>query len=80
MLAADESKIPTHVGARHPTRRWQIELFFKALKHNLKIKTFVGASENAVNVQIWTTLSPDPCSHTDLFVDLFGLYGSRNLP
>src|SRR5688572_16660881 len=28
--------------------RWQIELFFKALKQNLKIKTFVGTSENAV--------------------------------
>lgn len=36
--------------------RWQIELFFKALKQNLKIKTFVGTSENAVNVQIWTAL------------------------
>jgi DDE family transposase/uncharacterized protein DUF4372 len=36
--------------------RWKIELFFKALKQNLKIKTFVGTSENAVNVQIWTAL------------------------
>lgn len=36
--------------------RWQIELFFKALKQNLKIKTFVGTTENAVNVQIWTAL------------------------
>jgi len=36
--------------------RWQIELFFKALKQNLKIKIFVGTSENAVNVQIWTAL------------------------
>lgn len=36
--------------------RWQIELFFKALKQNLKIKTFVGTSENAVKVQIWTAL------------------------
>jgi Transposase DDE domain/Domain of unknown function (DUF4372) len=36
--------------------RWQIELFFKALKQNLKIKTFVGTSENAVNVQIGTAL------------------------
>lgn len=36
--------------------RWQIERFFKALKQNLKIKTFVGTSENAVNVQIWTAL------------------------
>lgn len=36
--------------------RWQIELFFKALKMSLKIKTFVGTSENAVQTQIWTAL------------------------
>lgn len=36
--------------------RWQIELFFKALKQNLKIKTFVGTSENALYTQIWTAL------------------------
>jgi hypothetical protein len=36
--------------------RWQIELFFKALKQNLKIKTFVGTSSNAVHIQIWTAL------------------------
>jgi len=32
--------------------RWQIELFFKALKQNLRIKTFVGTSPNAVMIQI----------------------------
>jgi IS4 transposase len=36
--------------------RWQIELFFKTLKQNLKIKTFVGTSPNAVKIQIWTAL------------------------
>jgi hypothetical protein len=36
--------------------RWQIELFFKALKQNLKVKTFVGTSENALHIQIWTAL------------------------
>ena len=36
--------------------RWQIELFFKALKQNLRIKTFVGTSANAVHIQIWTAL------------------------
>ena len=36
--------------------RWQIELFFKALKQNLKVKTFIGTSENAVKTQIWTAL------------------------
>lgn len=33
-------------------RRWQIELFFKWIKQNLKIKTFLGQSENAVMIQI----------------------------
>jgi IS4 transposase len=36
--------------------RWQIEAFFRALKQNLKIKTFVGTSPNAVKVQVWTAL------------------------
>ena len=36
--------------------RWKIELFFKALKQNLKIRTFVGTSENALRIQIWTAL------------------------
>ena len=37
-------------------QRWQIEVFFKTLKQNLKIKTFVGTSENALRIQIWTAL------------------------
>jgi hypothetical protein len=36
--------------------RWQVELFFKALKQNLKIKTFVGTTANALRIQIWTAL------------------------
>ncbi len=36
--------------------RWQIEIFFKALKQNLKMKTFVGTSPNAVKIQIWAAL------------------------
>lgn len=35
-------------------RRWDIEIFFKGLKSHLKIKSFVGTTENAVMVQIWT--------------------------
>jgi len=37
-------------------QRWQIELLFKALKQNLRIKTFVGTSSNALQIQIWTAL------------------------
>ena len=36
--------------------RWQIEVFFKTLKQTLKIKTFVGTTENALRIQIWTAL------------------------
>lgn len=36
--------------------RWQIELFFKWIKQNLKIKTFVGTSKNAVLSQIWIAM------------------------
>ena len=36
--------------------RWQIEIFFKTLKQNLKIKSFVGTTENALLIQIWTAL------------------------
>ena len=36
--------------------RWKVELFFKAIKQNLKIKTFLGTNANAVKTQIWTAL------------------------
>jgi len=36
--------------------RWQIEIFFKWIKQNLKIKTFLGTSRNAVLTQIWIAL------------------------
>jgi IS4 transposase len=42
--------------ARLYKERWQIELFFKALKQHLRVKTFVGTSANALRVQIWTAL------------------------
>jgi putative transposase len=37
-------------------QRWQIELFFKWIKQNLKIRAFLGASKNAVLTQIWVAL------------------------
>ena len=36
--------------------RWQIEVFFKFIKQNLKIKSFVGTSPNAVMIQLWSAL------------------------
>jgi len=37
--------------------RWQIELFFRWIKQHLRIRSFVGTSENAVQIQIWTALA-----------------------
>jgi hypothetical protein len=37
-------------------QRWQIELFFKALKQSLRVKTFVGTSANALKTQLWAAL------------------------
>ncbi len=36
--------------------RWEIELFFKCLKQNFRIRTFVGTNANALKIQIWTAL------------------------
>jgi putative transposase len=36
--------------------RWQVELFFKWLKQNLKIKSFIGTTKNALMTQIWIAL------------------------
>ena len=36
--------------------RWQVELFFKAIKQNLKVKTFIGTTPNAVKTQLWCAL------------------------
>ncbi len=37
--------------------RWRVELFFKWIKQNLRIKTFYGTSSNAVKTQIWIAIS-----------------------
>jgi IS4 transposase len=42
--------------ARIYRERWEVEVFFRALKQNLRIKTFVGTSANALKIQIWTAL------------------------
>ena len=36
--------------------RWAVELFFKAIKQNLKVKTFIGTTPNAVKTQLWCAL------------------------
>ena len=56
VFVTNNFKLAAQTIARIYRDRWQIELFFKALKQGLKVKTFVGTSENAVQIQIWTAL------------------------
>jgi len=56
VLLTNNFKLSAFTIAAIYKQRWQIELFFKALKQNFKIKTFVGTTPNAVRIQIWTAL------------------------
>jgi hypothetical protein len=56
VFVTNHLKLAARTIARIYKERWRIELFFKALKQGLKVKTFVGTSENAVQIQIWTAL------------------------
>ncbi|MBU2498185.1 MAG: IS4 family transposase [Proteobacteria bacterium] len=49
--------VPALVIAELYRCRWQVELFFKWIKQNLRIKAFYGTSENAVKTQIWIAVS-----------------------
>ncbi|MCG2711204.1 MAG: IS4 family transposase [Elusimicrobia bacterium] len=49
-------KLAAETIARIYKARWQIEVFFKWIKQNLKIKTFLGTSINAVLIQVWTAM------------------------
>jgi IS4 transposase len=52
VLASNDLESPAETISQYYKRRWQIELFFKWMKQHLKIKKFVGRSENAVKIQI----------------------------
>ena len=55
-LLTNQLNLPaTTIGAIYK-ERWQIEIFFKTLKQNLRIKTFYGTSVNAVMIQFWTAM------------------------
>ena len=56
VLLTNELELAASTIAAIYKERWQIELFFKAIKQNLKVKTFVGTNANAVKTQIWTAL------------------------
>jgi len=56
VFVTDHLKLAAATVAEVYKQRWQIELFFKALKQSLRIKTFVGTSANALKTQIWAAL------------------------
>jgi IS4 transposase len=56
-LTNNTSLPPLTIAALYKNR-WQVELFFKWIKQHLRIKRFLGTSENAVKTQIWLALYP----------------------
>jgi hypothetical protein len=57
VLLSNNFKLPAATIAQLYRCRWQIELFFKWIKQNLRIKAFYGTSENAVKTQIWIAVT-----------------------
>ncbi len=55
-LLTNNSKLSAHNIAELYRNRWYIETFFKEIKQNLRIKSFIGTSENAVQIQLWTAM------------------------
>ena len=57
VFLTNNTALPAPVIAQLYKNRWQVELFFKWIKQHLRIKKFLGTSENAVKTQIWCAIS-----------------------
>ena len=57
VFLTNNTSLPATVVAALYKSRWQVELFFKWIKQHLRIKHFLGNSENAVKTQIWCAIS-----------------------
>ena len=57
VFLTNNTSLPAGVIAQLYKNRWQVELFFKWIKQHLRIKKFLGTSENAVKTQIWCAIS-----------------------
>jgi hypothetical protein len=57
VLLTNNTSLPALTIAALYKRRWQVELFFKWIKQHLRIKRFIGTSENAVKTQIWCAVA-----------------------
>ena len=57
MFLTNNTALPALTIAALYKSRWQVELFFKWIKQHLRIKRFIGNSENAVKTQIWCAVA-----------------------
>jgi IS4 transposase len=57
MFLTNNTTLPAQVIAQLYKNRWQVELFFKWIKQHLRIKKFLGTSENAVKSQVWCAIA-----------------------
>lgn len=57
MFLTNNFELPTETVAALYKARWEIELFFKWIKQNLRVKAFYGTSPNAVKTQIWIAMT-----------------------
>ena len=57
IFLTNNTALPAHVIAQLYKNRWQVELFFKWIKQHLRIKRFLGNSENAVKTQVWCAIA-----------------------
>ena len=56
VILTNDFRVTAEYAARLYRARWNIEIFFKAIKQDLRIKKFYGESENAVKTQIWIAM------------------------
>ena len=57
VFVTNNTSLPALTIAALYKNRWQVELFFKWIKQHLRIKRFLGTSENAVKTQIWCAVA-----------------------
>jgi hypothetical protein len=57
IFLTNNTTLPAPVIAQLYKNRWQVELFFKWIKQHLRIKKFLGTSENAVKTQVWCAIA-----------------------
>jgi hypothetical protein len=56
VLLTNHFELPAITVAQLYRRRWQVELFFKWIKQHLRLRSFLGRSQNAVRLQVWTAI------------------------